>query len=77
MILKQFVGNPRTSLRNHRERGKKKFSYTYKDLAELYGVSIARVKQLASTNKEKVAVLNPRSLLSIVSLYINRLKDKN
>jgi len=32
--------DPRTYLRAHRERGRKKFTYTYDDLAELFGVSV-------------------------------------
>ena len=33
-------GNPREELSNYKERGAKKFYYTYQDIAEVLGISI-------------------------------------
>lgn len=61
--------NPRDVLRHHRERGMTEFSYTYKDLAELFGVSVGRARNMASGGKKRY---DPRELESICALWARR-----
>lgn len=58
-------GNPREELSNYKERGAKKFYYTYQDIAEVLGISISRVQHLKSEGK-----IDPASLMSVVE-YLN------
>lgn len=65
--------NPRLTLSRHTERGAKKFLYTYKDLAELYGVSLWSIRMwVRSKNK----ILDPSSLESICRLWAARQHKK-
>ena len=57
----KIQGNPREEFEYHKERGCKKFFYTYQDIADLLGISISRVQHLKSEGK-----LNPASLKSIM-----------
>lgn len=54
--------DPRTYIRNHRERGKHYFVFTYDDLAALFGVKPATVRNWKSQSKGD---FDPNSLESI------------
>ena len=56
---------------NHRERGQKKFSQTYTDIAEFLGLSEGHVKRLCYRGK-----LNPGDLDSIMMYRENKRRKK-
>lgn len=59
--------NPRIKYPNHKERGPKRFIYTYGDLATLFNVKVDTIRHWVSNGK-----LDPYSLSSIVLLYTGR-----
>ena len=52
---------------NYRERGYKKFNYTYEDLASLFGIKIQSVRNLVSEGK-----FNPSDLESVFNYWLTR-----
>lgn len=59
--------NPRAILERHRERGPKRFEYTYEDLADLFGMSRGALRVAVSRKQ-----VDPESMNSIVEFYIKR-----
>ncbi len=55
--------NPRRALPKHRERGPKRWSYTYADIAKAAGLSVGTVK-----NYKKLGRLDPSDLASVAHL---------
>lgn len=68
--------NPRHVLRHHRERGVKRFSYTYRDLADLFGVSVWAVKAWAGARHAPEDRLDPASLKSVCEWWEYRKQQK-
>lgn len=63
--------NPREALENHRERGPKRFNYTWSDLADVTGLAVRTLQQYASQGK-----FDPESLQSVVDyVFLRREKD--
>lgn len=63
--------NPRKFLSHHRERGPKRFEYTYADLAELFGMTEVGVRKAVSRGQ-----FDPHSLPSIFHFRVHhRRKD--
>lgn len=60
--------DPRTSGK-HRERGPKRFWYTYADLARVYGVAVGTVKWWAATGR-----LEPGDLEAVAMKWLERRK---
>ena len=59
--------DPRKGLKRHRERGPKRFTYTYDDLARLLWMKPATLRAWVWGGK-----LDPRSLEAICSLHAER-----
>ena len=59
--------NPRDVLSNHRERGFKQFSYTYEDLAALFGMTVGAVRSAVHRG-----CFDPECLLSVVAYAAKR-----
>lgn len=55
--------NPRTTLRHHRERGPKRWEYTYADIAKAAGLSVGTLK-----NYKKLGRFDPADLESVARL---------
>lgn len=62
--------NPRAILEGHRERGPKRFSYTYEDLSHLFKMSSGALRVAVSRNQ-----VDPTSIMSIVEFYNQRKGD--
>jgi hypothetical protein len=56
----------------HRERGPARFTFTYQDIADLTGMTVAAVRNAASATKRVPAELNPRDLASVVRFIVAR-----
>lgn len=63
--------DPRVNPR-HRERGPARFTFTYQDIADLTGMTVAAVRNAASATKRGAAELNPRDLASVVRFVVAR-----
>lgn len=61
--------NPRHALPNHRERGAKRFEYTLKDVADLFGVSKRTVHRWQAEG------LDPSNLEDICEHYHQRMLE--
>lgn len=62
--------DPRKFLSHHRERGPKRFAYTYADLAVLFGMTEGAVRQAVSRGK-----FDPRSLSSLFHFWVHQHRD--
>jgi hypothetical protein len=62
--------NPRTFLRRHRERGPKRFVFTYADLADLFGMTEGAVRQAVSRGK-----FDPHNLHSLCHFWATHHRD--
>jgi hypothetical protein len=59
--------DPRVRLSRHRERGPKKFFYTYADIARICGLSVASVQTYASRGD-----FEPGDLESVIAFVVAR-----
>lgn len=67
--MAEFKGNPREDPR-HRERGPKKFHFTYEDIGRAAGVSLGTARTYASTGR-----YDPRDLRSVAEFVLRRPKS--
>lgn len=61
--------NPREHVPGHRERGRKRFAYTYDDLATLYGVEVRTVYNWAADSGRP---FDPSDLESVCERWAER-----
>lgn len=61
--------NPRDNVLGHRERGLKRFTYTYQDLANLYGVGIRTIRNWVAGSGQP---FDPSDLESVCRLWCKR-----
>jgi hypothetical protein len=66
-----LLGDPRQNP-GHRERGPKRFSFTYEDIAQAAGIAVGSVKNAAAGRH---ATLDPNRLESVVE-FINRRRGR-
>lgn len=66
--------NPRECFEGHRERGPKKFAFTYQDYAELLGVTPGWVKHLVSGENP---AFDPADLASVLDFAMRRRLKKD
>lgn len=64
--------NPRHFLSRHKERGPKKWIYSYKSLAKQLGMTVAALQQAVHRGK-----VDPSSLKSIILYYNQRFPAKD
>lgn len=63
--------NPREVFRKHKERGPKRFTYTYEDLARLSGVTIDALRKRISRG-----AFDPNSFESVIQYLVSREIEK-
>lgn len=57
--------DPRAFFRKHRERGPKQWTYTYKDIAQLVGISESSIRKAISGKR-----LHPETLRGVVMFVL-------
>lgn len=61
--------NPRLVLKNHRERGPKKWSFTYADIAKACGITEKTVRNAAAGKSPKIDMTDLVSVYRFIAKY--------
>lgn len=64
--------NPRVVLKNHRERGPKKWSFTYADIAKACGITAKTVRNAAAGKSPELDMTDLKSLVRFVAKHKKR-----
>lgn len=59
--------DPRKKIRRHRERGMKRWSFTYADIAKVCGISVGAVRKAASWRGKRPPRLDMTDIVSFAS----------